>query len=48
MGIFIPTSAFFVEEQGIFVARPDAVLSERGDPAFVRVESCIYRYSIKG
>jgi len=48
-GIFIPVRDRFVEEKGYFLARPGGnIILRSGDPALVRVKSCIFRYHIKG
>jgi hypothetical protein len=48
-GVFIPVKNRFVEEDGYFLAKPGVnIIIEIGDPAFVRVKGCIYRYHIKG
>lgn len=48
-GIFIPMKDRFVEEKGYFLARPGVnIILRSGDPAFVRVKDCIFRYHIKG
>lgn len=48
-GIFAPYWRFFVEEAGIFVARPGVVILEAsGDPSFRRIDRCVYEYEVKG
>ena len=48
-GVFVPQARSFVEERGIYVARPGATLPRNGsDPSFTMVRECIYQYQIKG
>jgi hypothetical protein len=48
-GVFIPQARSFVEERGIYLARPGVVLPGEGsDPSFTRVRECIYKYQVKG
>jgi hypothetical protein len=47
-GVYVPQSAFFVDERGIFLARPGALLPRARDPSFTAVRHCVYRYRIAG
>jgi hypothetical protein len=47
-GIYVPRSTFFVEELGIFLARPGVVPPTASDPSFTPVSQCVYRYRVAG
>lgn len=48
-GVYVPVWHRFVEEDGYFLLRPGAnIVLRAGDPAFVRVKACLFRYHIKG
>ena len=48
-GIFIVTSSFFVNEQGLFLSRSRAFAPElSGDPEFRQIVPGLFSYKIKG
>lgn len=49
-GYYIPMKRFFVEESGYFVANPgvEVQIGEGHDPAFLRINDCVFTYKIKG
>lgn len=49
-GLYIVTGSFFVEEQGYFVPRDEAVISPSAgsDPSFKFLGESVYWYEIKG
>ncbi len=47
-GVYVPQSTCFIEERGIFLARPGVVLREASYPSFTPARQCVYRYRITG
>lgn len=49
-GYYIPMKRFFVEESGYLVANPgvEIEVGEEHDPAYLRIEDCVFTYKIKG
>lgn len=48
-GVFIPIEQSFVEEEGYFLLAPgNEVMGDSEDPAFHKIEQCLYHYHIKG
>lgn len=49
VGVFIPIEQSFVEEEGYFLLAPgNEVMGDSEDPAFHKIEQCLYHYRIKG
>jgi hypothetical protein len=48
-GVYIPMHERFVNEEGIFLAKPGVRIDAEGtDPSFYLIGDCVYRYEIKG
>lgn len=47
-GIYVVMRAYYVIEDGIFISLSEKEMPMSGDPSYIRLHGCVYRYHISG